>query len=384
MKKNMRRGWKCMRAILIDDEQHALTFLERQLHKHSQIEVIAKYCYFDIKINKDILNEINIVFLDIDMPNINGLELAEQLLEINPDLFIVFVTAFNEYAVQAFELNALDYILKPVDQKRLKKTLNRISERRQNNAISEPIAEDHLQINMFQQLSFQTSNATKLIKWRTKKAQEIFAYLLHNVNQTVRKSHLAELFWPNFQEERAYSQLYTAIYHIRKVLTKYKAYLTIKNIHEGYMLAIDHTTIDVVDWESALNSAPTLTMNTIDEYEQIMKLYTGAYLAVHEYFWAEAERYRLELLWLDAARAMADLYWQHNDVDKAIQWYENICQSIPEDEKANFMLMKIYDMLGYGLLVNHQYQQFRHTLQDLNIEMNSEIQAWYESRNAIN
>src|SRR5690625_347092 len=101
-----------MKAIVIDDETLALDYLERQIKKSSSVTVVGKFNIFDLRKHSSLLKEADIAFLDIEMPEVNGLELAEKLLEMNPTLSIVFVTAFNNYAVEAFELNALDYVLK--------------------------------------------------------------------------------------------------------------------------------------------------------------------------------------------------------------------------------------------------------------------------------
>ncbi len=100
-----------MKVVLIDDEYYALQGLKKELEELG-IEVAGMY-----EEGKKALSEINfinpdLVFLDIEMPGIYGLELFLELLEAKPDLDIVFVTAYNHYAVQAFELNALDYIVK--------------------------------------------------------------------------------------------------------------------------------------------------------------------------------------------------------------------------------------------------------------------------------
>src|SRR5690625_3337038 len=103
-----------MRTILVDDEPLALDYLEIQLDKIKDITVVEKFTNLDILDHVKLIENIDLVFLDIEMPGKNGLEIAEQLLEVNPTLEIVFVTAYDEYAVQAFELNALDYLLKPI------------------------------------------------------------------------------------------------------------------------------------------------------------------------------------------------------------------------------------------------------------------------------
>src|SRR5699024_11202394 len=99
-----------MKAILVDDEQLALDFLELQLEKVGGIEIVGKYNNLNFYYDNEhtMLDTIDVVFLDIEMPDMSGLELAELFLEVNPSLSIVFVTAHNEYAVQAFALHVLD------------------------------------------------------------------------------------------------------------------------------------------------------------------------------------------------------------------------------------------------------------------------------------
>ena len=100
-----------MRAILIDDEPLALRDLERQIEKIGGVQVAATY-YDPIEAIANLKTDRpNVVFIDIDMPELNGLEAAEQILQLNPSIDVVFVTAYEEYAVKAFDLNALDYLL---------------------------------------------------------------------------------------------------------------------------------------------------------------------------------------------------------------------------------------------------------------------------------
>ncbi|WP_280633321.1 response regulator, partial [Paenibacillus polymyxa] len=152
-------------------------------------------------------------FLDVRLPEISGIELANQILEHKPHIHIVFVTAYDKYAIQAFELNALDYLLKPVTTERLIKTMNRIL-KLDDQATSIP--EDQpslLHLQVFQHIVFTLPDQqSTVLQWRTKKTQELFLYLLQNHDQWVRKSVLIELLWPEYEEDKAYSLLYTAAY----------------------------------------------------------------------------------------------------------------------------------------------------------------------------
>lgn len=77
---------------------------------------------------------------------------------------------------------------------------------------------------------------------------------------------------------------------------------------------------------------------------------------------------------------MADCYHQNGNEEKAVMWYESICTMKPENEHTNFSLMKLYDSLGYGLLVDHQYVKYKKALEDLGIEVNPHIKEWLDKR----
>ena len=108
----------------------------------------------------------DIVFLDIQIPEINGIELAEQLLEMKPKLSIVFVTAFDNFAIKAFELNALDYILKPVRKERLLNTVERIKQKFPDQILGNS---ELLHIFMFSKESLLQIRAIKVFSFMAKK-----------------------------------------------------------------------------------------------------------------------------------------------------------------------------------------------------------------------
>lgn len=362
-----------MRIILVDDEPLALELLELQIKKIKNAEIV-KFTHLDIDKHVDVIKDADLVFLDIEMPGENGLELADHILEVNPSLEIVFITAFNKYAVQAFELNALDYIMKPVQLERLEKTFERLDI---NNTPKELPFSSSLHINVCGELTFEQNGKSEYPKWRTAKAQELFLYLLYHAGTTVRKSEIVELHWPDFELERAFSQLYTTIYNIRKTLNEYNNHLTVKSVQDGYTLILKNVFVDIVEWEGKIMNAPSVRIETIDVYEKIMDLYTGAYLDSYDYLWAESERYRLERLWINVANKIGECYKENNRLEEAIKWFVKICNLKPEDEQANFSLMKMYAKLEYGLLVNYQYTQLEKALNDIDIDISPDIKEWY-------
>ncbi|HEY2491747.1 MAG TPA: response regulator [Paenibacillus sp.] len=369
-----------MKVILVDDEQLAVDYLERQLMNLTGIEIIGKFIDPHIGRRGILLNEVDLVFLDISLPEINGIELAEQILEKKPDLHIVFVTAYNEYAVKAFELNALDYIVKPVRSDRLSKTMDRISEYVESKQDQTEIKNLTMRMNMFRQVTVEVpSQQFAVIQWRTTKAQELFLYLLQHRGQPVRKSVLIDMLWPEYEPDKVYSQLYTTIYHIRKTLTSYGEHFQIVNSMECYVLTIDHVLLDVEEWESKLASFLPLSADTIDNYIEIMKLYTGNYLQEYDYWWAESERQRLKELWLSISYEIGYWYEEHGQLDKAIFWFHEICNQHVQEEKAYFALMKIHASMDNYSLVNRQYNSLVEILLDeFNEPPSAHITAWYK------
>ncbi|MEO8017020.1 MAG: response regulator [Pseudomonadota bacterium] len=118
-----------MRVLVVDDEAPARDKLRRWLAEQADIALVGE-CGDGLEAAAAITGlQPDVVFLDIQMPGMSGLEVAAQL-EPAQALLLVFVTAFDEHAIKAFDLNAVDYLLKPYDKDRLHKTLARLRGRR--------------------------------------------------------------------------------------------------------------------------------------------------------------------------------------------------------------------------------------------------------------
>lgn len=122
----------CIRAIIVDDESLARTGLAMRLAQFPQLEVVA-VC----QNGKEALAAIaehtpDLVFLDIQMPGMTGLEVVEKLQQDNMPM-IIFVTAYDAFAVDAFSANAVDYLLKPIEDERLAAAITKVTSRVQHN-----------------------------------------------------------------------------------------------------------------------------------------------------------------------------------------------------------------------------------------------------------
>lgn len=115
-----------LRAIIVDDEYNMRFILKKALSKHDNIEIVAEASNGREAIN--LVEKFNPdgVFLDVEMPNMDGIEAAKLMLDINPKIMLVFITAHQQYMPQAFELYAFDYMVKPFKLERLNKTIERM------------------------------------------------------------------------------------------------------------------------------------------------------------------------------------------------------------------------------------------------------------------
>lgn len=370
-----------MKAIIIDDELLALSYLEHHLMKMANfsLEIIGKFTnpYDAIDITKH--TKVDIAFIDIELPEMNGIELAERLMEHEPGLIVVFVTAYQEYAVKAFEVNAVDYILKPVRFDRLSKTMNRIIS---SNTVSVNHADSlkPLKMTLFKQVMIeepQTPGHFSLIQWRTTRAQELFLYLLQHRGQLVRKSFIVDSLWTNVDVYKAYSQLYTTIYHIRKSLNPYGKRFQIKSANDGYVLELENVILDIAEWDSS-PVVKDISEKNLETYLKKINSYTGDYLQEYDYWWAEGERQRLKQLWLNTALCVGQWYEDQQKFSEALTTYLQINRLNPAEEKSSFALMKLYDKMGEPIKALECYQKLVAVLEEeYDMPPRDDIEQWF-------
>lgn len=377
-----------MKTVIVDDEPLALRRMEKLLKDRGEnepsIELVGSFQDPRIALELAKRETIDLVFLDIEMPEISGMELAERLLQIQPHLHIVFVTAFNEYAVEAFELNALDYLLKPVQRDRIVKTLQRLNSSDSKRSVYH---EQHqAMLCCLSNLHYlDPARELQSFQWRTMKAQELFAYLIHQRGQTVRKESILDLLWPDYDIEKSSAHLHTTIYQIRQVIKQKELPMQVKYMDEGYRLELNDMKLDAEEWEKGVRFAPAVTPATMEKHQELLALYRGDYLAEHRYLWAEGEQERIRLIWLEHSKQVAECCIQTGQYSEAMPLYKKIQEKFPYAEDGYFGLMKIYAELGnYGDVMKQYLLLFANMKEELGIEPSKEVIAWYQQwKNSI-
>lgn len=115
-----------LKALIVDDEYPARQELRYVLSKIDNVDIVGEATNAQEALALIKALDYTVLFLDIAMPGMNGLELGAVIQELPKPPHVIYVTAYDEYAVKAFDVSAVDYILKPIDEKRLRKAINKV------------------------------------------------------------------------------------------------------------------------------------------------------------------------------------------------------------------------------------------------------------------
>lgn len=120
-----------LNAVIIDDEEHCIKTLSWSLEQycHKEVRVVGQFSDPEQGVAGLAALQPDLVFLDIEMPKLNGIQLLQECKEVNFE--IIFTTAYDQYAIRAIKLNALDYLLKPIDKDELIAAVSKLSGRKQ-------------------------------------------------------------------------------------------------------------------------------------------------------------------------------------------------------------------------------------------------------------
>lgn len=366
-----------MKALIIIDQPIISNQFVDELKAFDFVEIVGQYSNPYEGLAHAQNTSTDVVFLNIEMSLLSGFKIAEYLKTHNPNIAIVFVTQYRQYAVQAFEINAIDYLTLPIKRNRLQNTINRIYKfvsSRKNKS-------ENIVICCFESLMFKVKGDSRPLKihWRTRKAEELFAYLLFNHGKHIRIDYLVDLLWSHICWDRGISQLYSSIYQIRRTIKKLDINIEIENFKQSYILHINDVELDIEKWERAINQLPPINEQTISEHMQTIRQYKGDIFCEPDYIWSKKEQKRLRATWLYHVKQVINYLFEKGKLIQIINIFHHIQEVHPFDTYSYKMLMKLYAyMNNYGAVVM-QYDALQHMLQkQFDLKPDKDIQKWYE------
>ena len=276
----------------------------------------------------------DLLFLDVQMPGMNGIELANRVLAKNDKVRIVYLTAYSDYAVDAFEIEAIDYLLKPIKGEDITRVLKRLSKYAitsvTNSFIQEHPYKPHVQCFGCFEVFDKKNN---IIKWPTKKTEEAFAYLLYNKGNYVSKWTLIDLLWPDMEEKKALNNLYSTIYRIKAVLQELPYHPHIDTINSGYILITDDLLSDMELFKMLENMGEKIESSSVANFEKIFSTYNSPLFGSRDYLWSIPYQERLASSYRTLYKKLIHYYQSQGDLEAIVRILRSFAQNHIEDEE---------------------------------------------------
>ncbi|RXZ78975.1 response regulator [Paenibacillaceae bacterium] len=382
-----REGEMMIKAFLVDDEEHALNILEIFLGQIGGIEVIGRSNNgFDAISQLGTLRP-DILFLDIEMPEMSGLELADIIYGSNGELPIIFVTAYDQYAIAAFEQGAMDYILKPLEIERLAKAIARV-DRRANlsgtgeleEGASEELSTADLPRFTIQMLGtfYAGARGEPSMKWRISKEKEMLSYLALKGEGRVHRDLIIEDLWPDETYHKAKIYMHTCVSLLRKSFKKLGFDGVVKYENERYFLDLERIDIDVLRYKQLIKNLKNSAYAEPAKIEEALAVYQGMMFKDEDYVWAEQEIELLEKSAVEWQITLAKTYLGLQEYEKAVKTAELIMAYSPYFEEAYRLGMEGYQKLGRNDQVLLVYQKLCLKLEELDIKPSAMTKVLYD------
>lgn len=203
-----------MKAICVDDEWKIMKFTVEMCRQLPQIDEAEGFVRPREALDYLAGNPVDLALLDIDMPEMNGIELASEIKKLWPDTYIIFLTAYSEYAFDAFSVRAGGYLLKPVTEEMLAAEVAYAFSKKK------PAPIPHVMVRTFG--GFDVFVDGKLVTFSQAKCKEFFAYLVDRQGNSVTRKEVFSILWEDTKYDRSrQKQMDNIIRSMRKTLEEY-------------------------------------------------------------------------------------------------------------------------------------------------------------------
>lgn len=331
-----------MKVMLIDDEKPGLEEIAHLLCKYPDFEIAGAFENPLHGLEAMAEMKPDAVFLDIDMPYMNGLELALRIQAQNAGIIIVFVTAYSKFALDAFKAYPLDYILKPIKEARLEAAVEHM---RKQYALMHPQnapALDNLKINCFGRFNLILPRDFEKVKWGTRRVRELFLYLVDQCGRPASRSELLYTMFPGQEEKKAANNLYVTTYKLRSLLDHIDRGRRFIKLGDNYSLEITPGICDYIDFMTFALQNPVITSENAVAAARVLNLYQGRYLEGEDCSWAVDSAAVCEIEYERIALGLAGVHISAGGMREAENVLAKLLQKNPLSDDAYTLLLDIH------------------------------------------
>ncbi|ANY66260.1 hypothetical protein BBD42_07105 [Paenibacillus sp. BIHB 4019] len=373
-----------MKVILIDDEPVMHLIMRKMLAKYAELQVVGAFA--DTRAAGDFLAEntdVELAFVDISVPGDSGLAFASKLDKAGSKIQMVFVTSHKDYAVEAFELSVLDYLVKPVTQERLERTIHRALEGRRMVGDSLTASAQIQNVNRVSITAlgdFSVRNERGRVKWISSKSAELFAYLLLNRGQRISRARLVADIFAGMTNVNAEKYLNTTVYQLRKSLEPLALRDAIRSENDGYALELADAIIDFEEFERQAVKFKQIDAATVEDALNVERLYTGELFGSKAYVWAIHETERLAELYTSFVKNVVETLFALSKTAAASKLLLKLYAQNPLDESVLSLLLRKHAQDGNKKGLTAQYTEYvRLVKKELGIRPSKALLLLYDS-----
>ncbi|MCD9025290.1 response regulator [Cohnella silvisoli] len=330
-------------VIAVDDELPALNRVGKMLETLDGIHVSGLFEKAKTFLEHVLTTpeQIDLVLLDMEMPGFHGLELARRLRAFRPEIHFAFLTAHEEYARDAFDVEALDYLLKPIMKEDLERMISRFMKRSNRLNVDVAIPERGVAVRSFGPFAVTTDKGEQ-IRFRNSKGRELLAYLHHHRGKSVGKAQILDDIWYGRDVERTQVTLHSTVYQLRKDLEVFGLQEIVelsKTAGGSYRVHWSAAFDDVAEYEREyeLYKRTSSLMHVL----RAVQLYGDGYLAGSGYGWAAPRQTELEFSYAELLEAMVDAYARQQRYEIALGPMQKWAQLLPLDLRLHSKMIAL-------------------------------------------
>jgi two-component system LytT family response regulator len=368
-----------VKVVIIDDEKGMHMIMKRMLGKVDEVEIVGSFqetsTAYSFLTNKDV----DLIFMDINMPKESGLEFAGRLRESGRQMKIVFVTSHKEYSLPAFDVYAFDYIVKPVNQARLHHTVQRAL----SGMSSEKVSVEHdsssmrVMFNCFGGMDIR-SVQNVIVNWKTSKSAELFGYLLINRGRLVSRARIIEDIFGEMPYKNAETYLNTTVYQLRKLLDTYGLKESLHSDSNHYGLNLNQLRVDILIFEEGCKQMVEVDEINIEQALELEQLYAGDLFGDRAFTWAWSEVERLWLMYTTFTHRLCRALLNRGDTQTAIRLILKLTAHNELDEETIKLFLKALALQKNKEALMRQYLHYTETLNnELGIGPSQEVVSFY-------
>lgn len=338
-----------IRAIVVDDESLVAEQIDRMLAE-AGAEVLGRCVNPHEALGLAKALRPDVLFLDIEMPELSGLEIAERVYADKLDMEVVFITAYNQYAIDAFRVNALDYLLKPPMEEDLRRSLERVAQRRPRGDRAGGDVRRTVNAALFGKFALQGDGDPEPVRWVTSKCAELLAFmLLQPREKEVSKWELIEALWPAQNADKAGINLRSTVSRINKTLRDCRSGMALVSVRNGYRLAWsdEDAVVDAAELEQVVMDAVDPDPDNLTYVEQLVHRCGQPFLQEFDGEWCEPYRKKYRQYFLHVGKKLLS-YYESEEAEpfKALRLTELLVEHDPYDESLREAALKLHYRIG--------------------------------------